>query len=56
MGVNQGIDITDEERRIVLALLKQHLPGTNAWVYGSRVKWTSRPQSDLDSVVFATPE
>ena len=27
-----------------------------AWAYGSRVKWTSRPQSDLDIVVFATPE
>ncbi len=25
-------------------------------MYGSRVKWTSRPQSDLDLVVFATPE
>ena len=56
MGVNQSIDIAAEERRIVLALLKQHLPGTTAWVYGSRVNRTSRPQSDLDLVVFATPE
>lgn len=56
MGVNQSIDITAEERRIVLALLKRHLPGTTAWVYGSRVNRTSLPQSDLDLVVFATPE
>ena len=32
------------------------LSGTLAWVYGSRVKWASRPQSDLDLVVFAAPE
>ena len=56
MGVNQPIDITSEERRIVLELLEQYLPNTAAWVYGSRVKWTSQPQSDLDLVVFATPE
>ena len=56
MGVDAAIDITTEERQTVLALLQQHLAGTAAWVYGSRVKWTSRPQSDLDLVVFATPE
>ena len=56
MGVDQAIDITAEERKTVLSLLEQHLPGTAAWVYGSRAKWTSRPQSDLDLVVFPTPE
>ena len=56
MGVDAAIDITAEERETVLALLRRHLPGTAAWAYGSRVKWTSRPQSDLDLVVFATPE
>ena len=55
MGVDADIDITTEDRKTVLALLKRHLPGTAAWVYGSRVKWTSRPQSDLDVVVFTTP-
>ena len=55
MGVDATIDITAEERETVLALLRRHLPGTAAWAYGSRVKWTSRPQSDLDLVVFATP-
>ena len=56
MGVEPAIDITAEQRRTILALLDRHLPDTQAWVYGSRVKWTSRPQSDLDLVVFATPE
>ena len=56
MGVDASIDITSEERKTVLALLQRHLPGTAAWVYGSRVKWTSTPKSDLDLVVFATPE
>ena len=55
MGVDQPIDITAEERRTALVLLQGNLPGTVAWVYGSRAKWTARPQSDLDLVVFATP-
>ena len=56
MGVDPAIDITTEQRETILALLEEHLPDTAAWIYGSRVKWTSRPQSDLDLVVFATPE
>ena len=56
MGLDAVIDITAAERSTVLALLERYLPGTTAWVYGSRVKWTSTPQSDLDLVVFATPE
>ena len=56
MGLDRTIDITAEQRKIVLALLQRHLPNKTAWVYGSRAKWTSSPQSDLDLVVFATPE
>ena len=56
MGVDRVIDITAVQRRTVLALLDQYLPGTITWAYGSRVKWTARPQSDLDLVVFTTPE
>ena len=54
MGLDQTIDITGEQRKTILALLEHHLPDTEAWVYGSRGKWTSRAQSDLDLVVFAT--
>ena len=56
MGLDRPIDITADQRKTVLALLARHLPNTTAWVYGSRVKWTARPESDLDLVVFATPE
>ena len=56
MGVDGPIDITADQYKTILSLLERHLPNTAAWVYGSRVKWTSRPQSDLDLVVFATPE
>ena len=56
MGLDRPIDVTADQRKTLLALLKRHLPNTTAWVYGSRVKWTSRPQSDLDLVVFTTPD
>ena len=56
MGVGDAIDITEEEHSTVLALREPHLPGTTAWVYGSRAKRTTRLQSDLDLVAFATSE
>ena len=56
MGIDRTIDITPDQRKTLLSLLEGYLPNTAVWVYGSRVKWTSRPQSDLDLVVFATPE
>ena len=55
MGVAAAIDVTAEQQKTIQTLLRRYLPGTAAWAYGSRVKWTSRPQSDLDLVVFATP-
>ena len=56
MGLDGAIDITGDQHKAILALLERHLPNTEAWVYGSRVKWTSRPKSDFDLVVFAKPE
>ena len=56
MGITTSIDITPQQRETILDLLKKCLPDTVVWAYGSRVKWTSRPQSDLDMVVFAAPE
>ena len=54
MAVN-AIDLTTDQRRTVLALLNRYLPNTTVWAYGSRVKWTSNPASDLDLVAFAEP-
>ena len=56
MGVTPAIDLTTDLRRTVLALLNRYLPNTTVWAYGSRVKWTSHPASDLDLVAFAKPE
>ena len=53
--MNRTIDITVEQRKTLQALIEKHLPNTAVWVYGSRVQWTARPQSDLDMVVFASP-
>jgi len=36
--------------------LRRYIPGVAVWAYGSRVKWTARPNSDLDLVAFTTPE
>lgn len=56
MGVAPVIDITAEEHKAIVELLTRHLPGTVAWAFGSRTKWSGTPRSDLDLVVFATPE
>ncbi|WP_297448095.1 nucleotidyltransferase domain-containing protein [Ferrovum sp.] len=34
--------------------MSRFLPGIAVWAYGSRVKWTARPNSDLDLVVFSS--
>jgi len=48
------IDITSEQRRILVELLRQYVPGVAVWAYGSRVQGTARKNSDLDMVVFST--
>lgn len=50
-----AIDITASQRKTLLALLRRYIPGVAVWAYGSRVKWTARPNSDLDLVAFTTP-
>lgn len=51
-----GIDLTSNQRAEVLALLNRYIPDTEVWAYGSRVKFTAKPHSDLDLVVFTSPE
>ncbi len=50
-----SLDITTAQRKTLLTLLRQFIPGVTVWAYGSRVKWTARPNSDLDLVAFTTP-
>ena len=56
MVVAPAINLDAEHRQTVVALLSRYLPNTTVWAYGSRVKWTSHPASDLDLVAFAKPE
>ena len=56
MGVGTDIEISGEHYGTILKLLQRHLPGVEAWAYGSRVHRASRSSSDLDLVVFAAPE
>lgn len=52
----QDIDITRDQRKILFDLLNDYLPDVTVWAYGSRIKGTARPQSDLDLAVFAAAE
>ncbi len=54
--MNDAIDITAPQRKTILSVLSRFLPDAEVWVYGSRANWSSRPGSDLDMVVFSTPE
>ncbi len=49
------LDLAPEHFEQVRQLLARHLPGTEAWVYGSRITGKARPWSDLDLVVFTSP-
>lgn len=53
--MTDAIDLTTEQRNILSDLFRRFLPGVAVWAYGSRVKWTARPSSDLDLVAFASP-
>ena len=50
------IDLTDVQRQLVDDLLSTHVPRMEVWAFGSRVRWTSNTASDLDLVVFASPD
>jgi len=49
------LDVTPGDRRTLEDLIARTLPGVTVWAFGSRVKGTAGPASDLDIVVFTPP-
>ena len=47
------LQLTPAQAQQLLSLLFQHVPHLQVWAFGSRVKGTARPSSDLDLVFFA---
>ena len=45
------LDLASKHRRILAALLREHLPDVDVWAYGSRVNGRSHDGSDLDLVL-----
>ena len=48
-----GLDLLPRHRAAIRALLAQHLPEVEVWVYGSRADGRSHGGSDLDLVLRA---
>ncbi|VVS92886.1 nucleotidyltransferase family protein [Desulfoluna spongiiphila] len=46
------IDLQAKHLREVVDILSRHVPTVDVWAYGSRVKGTTKPWSDLDLVVM----
>ena len=51
-GRVDNLDVTPKQHRELKQLLRQYLPNTEIWAYGSRVTFKTRHASDLDLVVF----
>ena len=49
--VSQRLDLRPQDLALLSALLKQHLPQTEVWAYGSRVNGDGHEASDVDLVV-----
>jgi type I restriction enzyme S subunit len=53
MADRQQIDIRPDLWLIVCDILRKHVPGQEVWAFGSRVKGTTKPYSDLDLAVIS---
>lgn len=47
-----ALDLRPGEWEIVRDLLRRHVPGREVWAFGSRVKGTAKPYSDLDLAIL----
>ena len=51
--MHDRLHLSRRHRRILEALIHQHLPGVEVWAYGSRINGRSHNGSDLDLVLRA---
>lgn len=49
--MDDSLDLPDRYRRMLEALLAEHVPDAEVWAYGSRVNGRSHAASDLDLVL-----
>jgi type I restriction enzyme S subunit len=53
MSIITSCDLDDAQVAIVKNILKRHVPHLEVWAFGSRVKHTARPYSDLDLAIIS---
>lgn len=52
----EGLQLSDSEWQQVSAILQRYLPHYEIWAFGSRVKGSAKPYSDLDlAIISDTP-
>jgi predicted nucleotidyltransferase len=54
INTKPSIAITVEEWQIVQGIMHEHIPNREVWAFGSRVKKTHKPFSDLDLAVMGS--
>jgi predicted nucleotidyltransferase len=52
----EQIAISVRHLRYLLEQIEWHVPKATVWAFGSRIKWTQRPESDLDLAVLCDKE
>jgi len=48
------LDLRPNEWEIVRDILERHVPDREVWAFGSRVKGTAKPYSDLDLTILGS--
>jgi len=56
MGITTRVDLSTAQLTELTDLIACYLPHVPVWAFGSRVKGTARPHSDLDLVIFSAPD
>lgn len=45
------INVSEEQLKIILDIIKKFVPNCEVWAFGSRYKWTAKVHSDLDLAI-----